>query len=80
MSGGESDPVMTVSEVAAYLKIAESTVYRLVKEGRLPGRKVGGAWRFSRQELEKWLALPDGAEELSGLEKETDTENDRLSP
>ena len=79
MSGGESDPVMTVSEVAAYLKIAESTVYRLVKEGRLPGRKVGGAWRFSRQELEKWLAQPAGAEEISGLEEEADPENGRAS-
>ncbi len=79
MSGGEPDPVMTVSEVAAYLKIAESTVYRLVKERRLPGRKVGGAWRFSRRELEKWLAQPAGAEELSGLEKEANVENDRLS-
>ena len=79
MSGGESDPVMTVSEVAAYLKIAESTVYRLVKEGRLPGRKVGGAWRFSRQELEKWLVQPTGAEELSGLDKEAGAESDPLS-
>jgi excisionase family DNA binding protein len=49
---------MTVPEVSAYLKIAESTVYRLVKERRLPGRKVGGAWRFSRPELERWLANP----------------------
>lgn len=79
MSGGEPDPVMTVSEVAAYLKIAESTVYRLVKEGRLPGRKVGGAWRFSRQELEKWLVQPTGAEELSGLDKEAGAESDPLS-
>ncbi len=77
MSSGESDPVMTVSEVAAYLKIAESTVYRLVKEGRLPGRKVGGGWRFSRRELERWLAQPAGAEEISNLEK--DPENDRLT-
>lgn len=75
MSGGEPDPVMTVSEVAAYLKIAESTVYRLVKEGRLPGRKVGGAWRFSRRELEKWLAQPAGAEGLSDLEQEASSEN-----
>lgn len=58
MSGDKPDPVMTVQEVAAYLKIAESTVYRLVKEHRLPGRKVGGAWRFSRSELERWLANP----------------------
>lgn len=52
------DAVMTVKDVSGYLKIAESTVYRLAQEGRLPGRKVGGAWRFSRRSLEKWLERP----------------------
>ncbi|MCA9948980.1 MAG: helix-turn-helix domain-containing protein [Anaerolineales bacterium] len=47
--------VMTVPEVAAYLKLANSTIYRLAKAGNLPGRKVGGAWRFSRVEIEGWL-------------------------
>lgn len=52
------DAVMTVKDVSEYLKIAESTVYRLAQEGRLPGRKVGGAWRFSRRSLEEWLERP----------------------
>ena len=51
----EPDAVLTVSEVSEYLKLAESTVYRLAKEKKLPGRKVGGAWRFSRKGLEEWL-------------------------
>jgi excisionase family DNA binding protein len=72
VSGGEPDPVMTVPEVSAYLKIAESTVYRLVKERRLPGRKVGGAWRFSRPELERWLANPlEGDGSASSTASET---------
>ncbi len=50
------DEVMTVKEVADYLRLAESTVYRLVKKGSLPGRKLGGNWRFSRKGLDKWLA------------------------
>lgn len=49
------DEVMTVHDVSQYLKLAESTIYRLVRRGELPGRKVGGAWRFSRQEVEDWL-------------------------
>ena len=52
----ESDAVLTVSEVSTYLKLAESTVYRLAKEHKIPGRKVGGAWRFSRQGIDDWLA------------------------
>lgn len=47
---------MTVKEVSEYLRIAESTVYRLVQEGELPGRKVGGMWRFSRKGIEEWLS------------------------
>jgi len=58
MSVEKSDPVMTVQEVSEYLKLAESTVYRLAREGRLPARKVGGRWRFSREVLEEWFAQP----------------------
>jgi len=46
---------MTVHEVSEYLKLAESTVYRLAREGRLPARKVGGVWRFSRDVLDEWF-------------------------
>lgn len=51
----DEDAVMTIKEVSAYLRLAESTVYKLAQEGQLPGRKVGGAWRFSRKGIEGWL-------------------------
>lgn len=51
----QADIVMTVKEVSTYLKLAESTVYRLAQEGQLPGRKFGGTWRFSRKTLDKWF-------------------------
>lgn len=47
--------VMTVREVSEYLRIAESTVYKLVQEGEIPGKKIGGIWRFSRKLLDDWL-------------------------
>ena len=50
-----SDEIVTLREVAAFLKIKEKTAYRLVAEGRLPGFKVGGAWRFRRDDLEEWI-------------------------
>ena len=46
---------MTLKEVADYLKLAEKTAYRLAAEGKLPGFKVGGSWRFKRIDLEKWI-------------------------
>lgn len=50
-----SDEIMTLKEVADYLKLAEKTAYRLAAEGKLPGFKVGGSWRFKRADLEKWI-------------------------
>ena len=49
------DQILTLKEVAAYLKIAEKTAYRLASEGKLPGFKVGGSWRFKREDLEQWI-------------------------
>jgi len=47
--------IMTVKEVADYLKITEKTAYRLAAEGKIPGFKVGGAWRFRQTEIDKWI-------------------------
>ena len=46
---------MTIREVADYLKINEKTAYKLAAEGKIPGFKVGGAWRFKQSEIEKWI-------------------------
>ena len=49
------DDILTVSEVANLLRLAKSTVYKLANEGKIPGRKIGGSWRFSRQAILEWL-------------------------
>lgn len=49
------DEILTIKEVAVYLKLTEKTAYRLAAEGDIPGFKVGGSWRFRRREIEKWL-------------------------
>jgi excisionase family DNA binding protein len=49
------DQILTLKEVATYLKLADKTAYRLASEGKLPGFKVGGSWRFRSSELEKWI-------------------------
>ncbi len=45
-----ADEILTLKEVAEYLKLAEKTAYRLAAEGRLPGFKVGGSWRKYQQQ------------------------------
>ncbi len=51
----ESD-ILTIKEVAEYLKVKEKTAYKLVAEGKIPGFKVGGSWRFRKQEIDDWIA------------------------
>jgi excisionase family DNA binding protein len=51
-----SDAVMTIDELAAYLRIAKSTLYRLAQAGKVPGQKVGRHWRFHRATIVQWLA------------------------
>lgn len=50
-----SDEILTLKEVAEYLKLVEKTAYRLALEGKLPGFKVGGSWRFKREDILKWI-------------------------
>ena len=45
--------ILTVEEVAEYLRIHPYTVRRLVRAGQLPGFKVGGQWRFHRDEVDQ---------------------------
>lgn len=47
--------LLTIEEVAEYLRFHPSTVYRLVRKGTLPAVKVGKQWRFDSQILEEWL-------------------------
>lgn len=50
-----TDEILTIEEVAAYLKLAKKTAYRLAAEGKLPGFKVGGSWRFKREDVQRWI-------------------------
>lgn len=48
--------ILTVKQLAAYLKMASVTIYRLAARGELPGTKVGGQWRFHKQAIDEWLS------------------------
>jgi len=50
-----NDEILTLKEVAEYLKLNDKTAYRLAAEGKLPGFKVGGSWRFRREDIQQWI-------------------------
>ncbi|WP_298166664.1 helix-turn-helix domain-containing protein [Novosphingobium sp.] len=49
------EEILTVREVAEFLKVTERTIYRLATEGQIPSFKVGGSWRFQRSDLIQWM-------------------------
>ena len=50
------DEILTLKEIAAFLKVAEKTVYTLAQRGDLPTFKVGEQWRCRRQDLDGWIS------------------------
>ncbi len=48
--------ILTLEDVATYLKAGKRTVYRLAQKGEIPAFKLGGTWRFRRSELDRWIA------------------------
>ena len=47
--------ILTIKQVAEYLKVTERTIYRLAAVKKIPAFKVGGTWRFSRAEIDGWI-------------------------
>jgi excisionase family DNA binding protein len=53
--GSGAGEILTIRDVAAYLKLPVSTVYRLAERRELPGHKVGRQWRFHKSILDEWF-------------------------
>ena len=53
--GATMADVLTIGELAAYLKIPKSTLYKLVREGKIPSQKIGRHWRFRKAAIDHWL-------------------------
>jgi excisionase family DNA binding protein len=65
MTNDQIDQVMTLEELAIYLKLPKSTIYKLVQEGRIPGQKLGKQWRFGKQAIDQWLNTENSNKEGS---------------
>ena len=49
------DDILTIEEVAKYLRVSERTVYDWAQKGEIPSGKIGTVWRFKRLEIERWV-------------------------
>lgn len=49
------EQVLTIKDVAKYLSVHTSTVYRYAQQGVIPAFKIGSDWRFSRKHIDEWI-------------------------
>lgn len=50
-----SDEIMTIEEVAAYLKMKPQTIYTWAQKGKIPAAKIGKEWRFRKDIINEWF-------------------------
>ena len=53
--GATEGEILTVTEVARFLRVPKSTVYKLARLGELPASKIGKHWRFLRRDIHEWM-------------------------
>jgi len=49
------EKLMTLSQLAEYLQLGKSTVYKMVQKGEIPGIKIANQWRFDKKEIDEWI-------------------------
>ena len=49
------EELLTIEELAEYLKISKHTLYKMVEKGKLPALKIANQWRFKKDKIEAWL-------------------------
>ncbi|UCD55293.1 MAG: helix-turn-helix domain-containing protein [Candidatus Omnitrophota bacterium] len=56
MAVNTKSSLMTIDEIAKYLRMKKVTIYKHAQEGKVPGFKVGSKWRFKKSTVDKWIA------------------------
>jgi excisionase family DNA binding protein len=56
----KTEEIMTISAFARYLRCNRHTLYKLLKEGKIPALRIGGGWRFRRSDIDRWIAKGGG--------------------
>lgn len=60
-STNNQSEILTLKQVADYLKVTQRTIYRLAAAKQIPAFKVGGTWRFSQADIEQWIQQQSGS-------------------
>ena len=66
--------ILTLKDVAEYLKVTERTIYRLAAAKKIPAFKVGGTWRFSKIEIEQWIKRQTAEAQTDDVRDDGDTD------
>ncbi len=76
------DDILTIEEVAKYLRVSERTVYDWAQKGEIPSGKIGTVWRFKKAEIEKWvndrLSMNRMAPQFSSIQVQNIVSPDRI--
>ena len=54
-TSNDEGEILTLKQVAEFLKVTERTIYRLAAAKKIPAFRVGGTWRFSKAEINQWI-------------------------
>lgn len=65
-TSADQSEILTIREVAEYLKVTERTIYRLAAAKKIPAFKVGGTWRFSRADIDIWIKQQSTVDQSDG--------------
>ena len=74
-----TDDILTIEEVAKYLRVSDRTVYDWAQKGEIPAGKIGTVWRFKKSEVESWVNAKLSSSSFSQNESEVQIKN-ILSP
>jgi excisionase family DNA binding protein len=75
-----ANKILTVSELADHLNVHRITIYRLLKDGSLPGFKIGRVWRFDLDEITNWMAAGKSGRQVMAAEEALAPMDGRLAP
>jgi excisionase family DNA binding protein len=62
------EKLITAKELAQFLKLSESTIYKLASNGEIPGLRIGDSWRFDQQDIERMIRISKQGSRNSGKE------------
>ncbi len=58
------EKLMTLEEVAEYLRLSVHTIYKMAQRGKIPALKAGKKWRFRKEDIDKWLLVSSKKRQL----------------